>query len=145
MLFNGNYNSLTIKNRELNIKSDVLIKTILQRKIKAAFLKLKPHPVFSTDHQLDIFQELLNNYSSVKAFEATCLTPVKLFLNEFYSLGVNENDLLYNTVQKLCFNTFIEEACALNYNLNGKIELPFYTPEELNELITKERNQFYKD
>jgi hypothetical protein len=71
LMINGNYNSLTIKERELNVSSEVLLKTISQKKIEALFLKIVKHPVFSSDHQLNIFQEQLNQFTSVKQNEAT--------------------------------------------------------------------------
>jgi hypothetical protein len=145
MIFNGSYNSLTVKTREINVSTEVLYKTISQKKIKTIFIKLKDHPVFSVSHQLEIFQYHLSNFSSVKPFEATCLSPVKLFLNDFFSFSFQANDLIYNVVFQLSANGFIDYCCALNMDLDENIKLPFYTTEELNEIIKKEHNQIQKD
>lgn len=145
LIFSGNYNSLTIKEQELNISSELLLKTILQKKIKSLFIKIVPHPVFSIDHQLEIFQEHLKKFACVKQFEATCLSPVKLFFKEFYAIESADNELFFEFTQQLNNNNFIESACALNMELQEGIDLPFYTVEELNEKIRNERQTYYND
>jgi hypothetical protein len=37
LMIDGNYNSLTIKERELNVSSEVLLKTISQKRLKLYF------------------------------------------------------------------------------------------------------------
>ncbi len=145
LIISGNYNSLTIKEHELNINTDLLIKTVLLKQIKSVFVKIVPHPVFSLDHQLAIFQEHLKTFGYVKQYETTCLTPVKIFFQEFYALTINENELLYDFMIRLKDNDYIESACALNMVLENGIDLPFYTIEELNEKIKTERQPYYND
>jgi len=145
IMFAGNYNSLTIKTRETNINSELLIKTINQKKIKTIFLQIAEHPVFSLQHQLDIFQEHLAGFNVVKQYEATCLSPIKLFFQEFYAIPLKENDLLLNFVQKLHDNQFIVSASSLNFELNNGISLPYYTITELNDKIKSERQNLYND
>lgn len=145
MIFSGNYNSLTIKERELNISSDILLKTIYQKKIKSVFVKIVPHPVFSIEHQLEIFQENLKKFTCVKQFEATCLSPVKLFFKEFYAVESGDKELFFEFTQQLNTNLFLEKACALNMDLQDGLDLPFYSIEELNQKIKSERQTYYND
>jgi hypothetical protein len=145
LIFSGLYGSLTIKERELNVKTDVLVKTISQKRIESIFLKVVPHPVFSIEHQKEMFTEHLMKYPHVKQNESTCLTPVRNFFNEFYALNSNENELLYDFVKKLSENLFIEKAALMNLNFENGIELPHYSAEELNERIRNERNIYYRD
>jgi hypothetical protein len=145
LIISGNYNSLTIKEHELNINSDVLIKTIIQKKIKSVFVKVVPHPVFSLDHQLAIFQEHLKTFGYVKQNENTCLSPIKQFFQEFYAIPLNESELLFDFMIRLNDNDYLEYASALNMELDKGIDLPCYTIEELNEKIKTERQPYYND
>lgn len=146
LMIDGNYNSLTIKERELNVSSEALLKTISQKKIEALFLKVVKHPVFSSDHQLNIFQEQLGQFTVVKQNEATCLSPLKLFFEEFYAIKNNKEQLFYDFVDELFQNDYIVEAVGLNIvnKTNNTFTLPHYTNEELQERIAKERSVFLK-
>lgn len=146
LMIDGNYNSLTIKERELNVSSAALLKTISQKKIEALFLKLVKHPVFSTDHQLHIFQEQLNQFTVVKPNEATCLSPLKLFFQEFYAVRNKKEQLFYDFADELYRNEYIAGAIGMNLPEieNKTFLLPHYTNEELQERIAKERSAFYK-
>lgn len=148
VLVNGNYNSLTIKGHELNINSTVLLKTIQQKKIETLFIQLKKHPVFSSDYQKEICQYYIKQYTQVKANEASCLSPIKLFLQEFYAIPENKNELLFELVERLKQNQYI--SLTLGLNIAGKIEdnefsLPMYSNEQLQEIIKIERANYYKE
>jgi hypothetical protein len=145
LMFSGNYNSLTIKEHEININSGILLKTITQKKIQSIFIKIVPHPVFSIDHQLGMFQEYLKTFGYVKQFETTCLSPIKLFFEEFYGIGIDEKELLFDFIQRLSQNDFIDCASSMNLELKDGISLPVYTIDELNEKIKTERQPYYND
>jgi hypothetical protein len=146
LLINGNYNSLTIKGHELNVSIEALLKIISQKKIESIFIKLKKHPVFSLNHQLEMFQETIKSFGPVRQNEATCLSPIKLFFQEFYVVTNNDEELLYDFIKRLNDNSYLEFASALNFeNEQNGIELPFYTTEQLNEQIKAERLPYYKD
>ncbi len=147
LMIDGNYNSLTIKERELNVRAEALLKTISQKKIEALFLKMVKHPVFSSDHQLNIFQEQLNQFTAVKQNEATCLSPLKLFFEEFYAVRNNKEQLFYDFVDELFQNDYITQAIGLNIankSENNIFTLPHYTNEELQARIKNERDTYFK-
>jgi hypothetical protein len=146
LMIDGNYNSLTIKERELNVSSEVLFKTISQKKIEALFLKLEKHPVFSADYLLQTFQEQLNLFTSVKPNEASCLSPLKLFFEEFYAIKNNKEQLFFDFADVLYQNDYITRAIGMNLpdSNNNTFTLPHYTNKELQERIEKERSAFYK-
>jgi hypothetical protein len=112
-MIDGNYNSLTIKERELNISLEPLLKTIQQKKIETLFVKITRQPVFSSDYMLHVFQEQLKQFTVVKQGEATCLSPVKLFFEEFYAVR-NDDKLLFEFIELLNENQYIEDVIALN-------------------------------
>ena len=147
LMINGNYNSLTIKERELNVKAEALLKTISQKKIEAMFLKVVKHPVFSSDYQLSTFQEQLNQFKAVKQNEATCLSPLKLFFEEFYAIKNNKEQLFYDFVDELFQNDYVTQAIGLNIgnkSENNTFTLPHYTNEELQARIKNERDTYFK-
>lgn len=148
VLIDGNYNSLTIKGHELDINISVLLKTIQQKKIESLFIKLKKHPVFSSDYQKEICQYYIKQFTQVRANEASCLNPIKLFVQEFYAICENRNELLFELIERLKQNQYIELTYGLN--IEEKIEegefcLPMYTNEQLQEVIKTERANYYKE
>ena len=148
LLIDGNYNSLTIKGHELNVQLNVLLKTIQQKKIETLFVQLKKHPVFSTDYQKEICQYYIKQFTQVKANEASCLSPIKLFLQEFYAICEKKEELLFELIEHLKQNQYIDATYSLN--LEGKIEddefsLPMYTNEQLQNVIKVERANYYKE
>jgi len=146
VLINGSYNSLTIKGHELNVSIPALLKTIQQKKIEALFVKLVEHPVFSSDYQKEIFQLFIKQYPQVKQNEATCLSPVKQYLHEFYAMPSINDELLYELMERLKQNNYIVNIYGLNVSLSSQeFCLPVYTQEELQDIIRKERTPYYKD
>jgi len=146
ILIDGNYNSLTIKGHELNVRLEVLLKTIQQKKLEALFIQLEKHPVFSTQYQLEIFQHHLKQFTQVND-EATCLSPVKLYLQEFYVIPLQESELLFELVERLKQNQYIHKTIGLNIDskLKGEeFELPIYSSKQLRTVIQTERANFYK-
>lgn len=148
VLVDANYNSLTIKGHELNISLAVLLKTVQQKNIETLFIPLKKHPVFSLSYQLEILQYHIQQFKQVNQ-SATCLSPVKLFLQEFYAIPYNENELLFELIERLKQNDYIEKSIALNLkeNLTATHEfvLPMYNATQLQEVIKNERAIYYKD
>lgn len=148
ILIDGNYNSLTIKGHELDINITVLLKTIQQKKIESLFIKLKKHPVFSADYQKEICQYYIKQFTQVKVNEASCLSPIKLFLQEFYAICENKQELLFELIERLKQNQYIDLTYGLN--IAEKIEdkefsLPMYSNEQLQEIIKIERANYYKE
>lgn len=148
ILIDGNYNSLTIKGHELNIDINVLLKTIQQKKIETLFIKLKEHPVFSLDYQKQICQYYIQQFTQVKVNEASCLSPIKLFLQEFYAIQEHKEELLFELIERLKQNQYI--SLTLGLNIEGKLEeqefsLPMYSNKQLQDIITIERANYYKD
>lgn len=148
ILIDGNYNSLTIKGHELDIRINILQKTIQQKKIETLFVKLQQHPVFSSNYQKEICQHYIRQFSQVKANEASCLSPIKLFLQEFYALAENKHELLFELIERLKQNQYISLTLGLNilHKLeDGEFSLPMYSNEDLQEIIKTERANYYKE
>jgi len=146
LLINGNYNSLTIKGHELNVSLEALLKTISQKKIESVFIKLKKNPVFSFDHQLEMLQDMISKFGPVRQYEATCLSPIKLFFEHFYAITNIEDELYYDLMKRMNENDYFEFAGSFNFDLHhGFVELPFYTTDQLHQTIKEQRLPYYKD
>lgn len=148
LLIGGNYNSLTIKGHELNVSIEALLKMIQKQQVESLFIQLKKHPVFSTEYQKEICQEYIKQFTQVKQNEASCLTPIKLFLQEFYALPVQQNELLFQLIERLKQNDYIESTLALNLKdelIEGEFVLPIYSHSDLQLIIQSERANYYKD
>lgn len=146
ILINGKYHSLTIKGHELNIDIKALEKTISIKHIESLFLKLKPHPVFSLNYQTDVMIHFIQQFEKVNSQQSTCLTPIKFFLHEFYALQYQENELLFEMVERLKSNDFIVDVLSENINLNTEdiFKLPRYSTQELQEKISYEHSLIKK-
>lgn len=148
ILIDGNYNSLTIKGHELDIDIKVLMKTIQQKKIETLFIKLKKHPVFSSDYQKEICQIYIKQFYQVKANESSCLNPIKLFLQEFYAITEKNQELLFELIERLKQNQYISLTLGLNIEhkiLDREFSLPMYSNDQLQEIIKIERSNYYKE
>lgn len=145
LLINGIYNSLTIKGQELDVLLEALLKTISQRKIETVFIKLKQHPVFSKDYQVDILREIIKKSGPVTQFENTCLSPVKIFFREFYAIELLEDELLFDFITRLNNNKFLDHFTTCYFETaDSLLEIPFYSAGELNERIKNERLAIHK-
>ena len=147
ILIDGNYNSLTIKGHELNIDIKVLLKTIQQKKIDTLFIKLKKHPVFSLDYQKEICQYYIQQYKQVQVNQASCLSPIKLFIQEFYAISELKNELLFELVERLKQNNYITTTLGIgieNKISDNSFSLPTYSNEQLQIKIKAESDNYYK-
>lgn len=146
LMIGGSYNSLTVKGHELDIAFEAIHKTAVQKHIESVFIKVAAHPVFSQDYQLAVLQEMIRGYSSVKQNEATCLSPVREFFQEFYAVTNKPEELLFGFIERLNRNKFLERASGCNLELEeGLLEIPYYTSGQLHEKIKNERLPFYND
>lgn len=146
LMIDGNYNSLTIKGHETNIDFQVLLKTIAQKKIEACFIELQKQPVFSSHFQLEILQHYINQFDFVKQNYATCLSPIKLFLSEFYGVETISDELFFELLIRLKDNEFLKCFTSNSAKFDSNtITLPCYTNKELQELILKERQPYYRE
>ncbi len=146
LLIDGKYNSLTIKGQELDVSLEALLKTIAIKKEESIFIKLKKHPVFSLEYQENIFKEIIKRSEPIKQNGATCLSPVKVFFEEFYAVQNLKTELYFEFMKRLNENAYLEYAFSLNFDVkNNKLELPFYTIEELDDIIKTKRILYNKD
>lgn len=110
MMIDFTYHSLSIKGAELNIRGEALLKNISLRKIATVMMRIKKHPVFSNEHLGECFAEMVRQHESLGAGGNTCLSPVKLFFEEFYAIDKGKIDLVFDLLAALRQNNFAEDA-----------------------------------
>ena len=75
---------------------------------------MNKHPVFISDYQKEICQFYIKQFNQVKANEASCLSPIKLFLQEFYAVKENKSELLFELIERLKQNQYISLVLGLH-------------------------------
>jgi hypothetical protein len=136
LIIDKQYHSLTIKGAELNVATESLVRTIHQRKISSLFIQLKPHSTFSASYLKEHFVLNIQEFPKVDVNVATCLSPIKLFLEETYLLSLQQINYLYELVPFLDDLQLIQSASAL-YIDESTFKLPVYNLLELNNGIVK--------
>ena len=114
MMIDNEYHSLTIKGQELSISGNALLKNIGLRKIPTVFIKIKKHPVFSNQHLNESFIEQVKLFDKVNPEGNTCLSPIKLFFEEYFAIKKDKIHLVFDLLNALKENDFIEETCGMN-------------------------------
>jgi hypothetical protein len=136
LIIDKQYHSLTIKGAELNIAVTSLLRTVHQRKIPTLFIQLKPHSTFSASYLKEHFIINVQEYPKVDVNIATCLSPIKRFLEETYLLSCQQINYLYELVPFLDEAQLILSISALNID-ESTFKLPIYNLSELNNGIAK--------
>ncbi|HXB40087.1 MAG TPA: hypothetical protein VNZ49_06060 [Bacteroidia bacterium] len=124
MMMDNAYHSLSVKGQEINISGDVLMKNISVRKIPTVFIEIKKHPVFSNNHLSESFIELVKQFDKVNTNGNTCLSPVKLFFDEYYALEKANVNLVFDLLNEIQKNNF--GIAAFGVNLSPLKENIFY-------------------
>lgn len=114
MLIDNEYHSLSIKGQEINVPGNALLKNIGLRKIPTVFIKIKKHPVFSNQYLNESFIEQVKLFDKVNTEGNTCLSPIKLFFDEYYAIKKENIRLIFDLLAYLKKNDFIEETSGMN-------------------------------
>lgn len=140
MLIDGSYHSLTIKGQEVAIKGSVLVKNISLRKIPTVFIKIKKHPVFSNHYLSETFIEQVKLFDKVNDETNTCLSPIRLFFEEFYAIPKERIKLVFDLLTSLKENDFIETTFGTNLGelKENTFYLQTYNETDLKMQIAKE-------
>jgi hypothetical protein len=139
IISNNFYHSLTIKGHEINVPVEVLIRNTTQRKIPSLFIKIKKHPIFSYDYLNEHFISNVKQFPIVDVGVATCLSPVKLFFEEAFTLPMNNVNYLYELLPIIETEGLIENISSLFVD-EENYQLPVYTLAEINKGIEQAKN-----
>ena len=96
------------------MSGNVLLKSIGLRKIPTIFIQIKKHPVFSDLHLNEAFMEQVKQFDKVNMEGNTCLSPIKVFFDEFYAIKRENIHLIFDLLNGLKENDFIQQTCGMN-------------------------------
>lgn len=125
------YHSLTIKGHEINVPVEALVRNATQRKIPSLFIKIKKHPVFSSNYLNEHFISNVKQFPIVDVSVATCLSPIKLFFEEVYNTPMRKVNYLYELLPLLESEELIESSSSLFVD-EKNYQMPIYTFSEIN-------------
>lgn len=114
LMIDDEFNALNVKGQELHITGNALLKNAGLRKIPVIFIKIRKHPVFSNVHLKESFVEQVKLFDKVNTSGNTCLSPIRLFFDEFYAIDGKKMKLIFDLLEELKKNDFIEETCGMN-------------------------------
>jgi hypothetical protein len=140
LIIDKQYHSLSIKGQDFNTPVKALLKNIEQRKIPSLFIKIKSHTTFSHAYLKEHFILNIQQFPRVDKDVATCLSPIKLFFNEVYDVGMDDVDFLFHLLPKLQATELLEHTTTLFID-EKKYQLPVYTKEELDTEIENARKE----
>src|SRR3989344_358672 len=135
------YHSLSIKGQDINTPIVALIKNSGARKIPTVFIKIKSHPTFSDIYLREHFITNVQKFERVDVGVATCLSPIKLFFEEVYSIPMKDVNYLYELLPLLESKGLIESLSSMNVDIET-YQLPFYTNKEIEAGIKEVRKEF---
>ena len=98
------------------------------------------------DYQTDVMLHFIQQFEKVNSQQSTCLSPIKLFLQEFYAISYDESELLFQIIERLKINEFIVEILSQNIKLpqDSIFKLPTYSGTQLQERIIHEHSILQK-
>lgn len=141
LVADGNYCSLSVKGQDINTPVSALVKNSIIRKIPTIFVKIKPHPTFSSTYLREHFITNVQLFPRVDIGVATCLSPIVMFFEEVYSIPMKEVNYLYELLPALDSNGLIESASGFFID-NINYRLPVYTNTEIDKGIKEVREEF---
>jgi hypothetical protein len=145
ILAGGLYHSLSIKGRDLDVGFEVLMKSIVQRKIPSLFIQIRPHDMLSPAQISSEFKSEVLGFTRVDIGMATCLSPLKLFFARHWLLQTENVNYIYELLPLL----EQEGLLGRNYECNMEtlleeqtFNLPYYTMTEINRGIEGVRTEY---
>ncbi len=146
LMMDNVYHALSIKGQEINVSGEALLKNISVRKIPSVFVEIKKHPVFSNSHLSESFMEQVKLFDKVSVSGNTCLSPVKLFFDEYYALDKAKINLVFDLLKELHRNNFSPAAFGANLGVlkENIFYLQPYNQKDLEKQIEEELSKLKK-
>jgi len=117
---------------------NIYLNHIKKRNIESVFVKLKLPSIYTDKQMLDSVREVVKAYPRVDIGAATCLSPIKDFMNFNYQTEVHDVHLIFDLLPKLQEQDIIEGYYQMNLEFvmnRGDLLMKRYTVFEVNEAI----------
>ena len=119
---------------------NVYLNYIKKYSIESVFVQLKLPLLYTDEEMLSSVREVVKAYPRVDIGAATCLTPIKEFMNSAYKTEVHDVHLLFDLLPKLQSQNIIEGYYQMNLDdamRKGELLMKRYSVFEVNEAIHK--------
>jgi hypothetical protein len=136
----GKVYGISTKGPSFDQSVDVYINYVKKKNIESVFVKLKLPAIYTDDQMLDSVRSIVKAYPRVDIGAATCLSPIKDFMNQIYSTEVHDVHLIFDLLPKLKSQNIIEGYFQLNLDdamAKGELLMKKYSVFEVNEAIIK--------
>lgn len=136
----GKVYGISTKGPSFDQSVDVYLNYVKKKNIESVFVKLKLPAIYTDDQMLDSVRSIVKAYPRVDIGAATCLSPIKDFMNQIYSTEVHDVHLIFDLLPKLKSQNIIEGYFQLNLDdamAKGELLMKKYSVFEVNEAIIK--------
>lgn len=136
----GKVYGISTKGPSFDQSVDVYINYVKKKNIESVFVKLKLPAIYTDDQMLDSVRSIVKAYPRVDIGAATCLSPIKDFMNQIYCTEVHDVHLIFDLLPKLKSQNIIEGYFQLNLDdamAKGELLMKKYSVFEVNEAIIK--------
>tara|TARA_B100000963_G_C22414147_1_gene574636 strand:+ start:76 stop:627 length:552 start_codon:yes stop_codon:yes gene_type:complete len=119
---------------------NVYLNYIKKYNVESIFVQLKLPPLYTDEEMLSAVRKVVKAYPRVDIGAATCLTPIKAFMNSAYKTEVHDVHLLFDLLPKLQSQNIVEGYYQMNLDdamLKGELLMKRYSVFEVNEAIHK--------
>lgn len=126
---------------------NIYLNHIRKHNVESVFVKLKLPAVYSDEQMLNSVRQVVKAYPRVDIGAATCLSPIKDFMNEIYSTEVHDVHLIFDLLPKLKSQNVIEGYFQMNLDeamAKGELLMQRYSVFEVNEAIIKALPKVFK-
>lgn len=134
----GKVYGISTKGPSFDQSVGVYLNLIKKKNIESVFVKLKLPAVYTDEQMLSSVRSIVKAYPRVDIGAATCLSPIKLFMNQMYSTEVHDVHLIFDLLPKLKSQGVIEGYYQKNLDdamKKGELLMKRYTVFEVNEAI----------
>ncbi|MBI34421.1 MAG: hypothetical protein CMP67_03555 [Flavobacteriales bacterium] len=111
---------------------------IKKHSIESVFVRLKLPVIYTDEQMLSSVRKVVKAYPRVDVGAATCLSPIKEFMNSAYQTEIHDVHLIFDLLPKLQDQGVIEGYYQMNLSgaiCNDELLMQRYSVFEVNEAI----------
>lgn len=138
LIVSGKVFSISTLGPALDQDFDKYYHLILRKRIPSVFVKLSLPDIFTKEDLLEKVRSVTSAYPRVDIDIATCLTPIKDFCEDVYSVDKTKVNLVFDLLDGLKAQNAIEEYYQMNLEdhlIQGTLDIDVYSVFEVNEAI----------
>lgn len=134
----GKVYGISTKGPSFDKDVSIYLNYIKKNKIESVFVRLALPTVYTDEQMLSAVRSVVKAYPRVDIGAATCLSPIKDFMQKSYSTEVHDVHLIFDLLPKLQKQGVIEGFFQMNLDeemASGELKMKRYSIFEVNEAI----------